>query len=950
MDFDDHEVIGVQKESATDTTASNLDDTSSKACTESDKSLATKTSHPFGFPFVPYENQIALMQAAYQTYQSSSFALLESPTGTGKSLSLICSALTWLREFQQERMNRLESRRHDLLKLIEDFKRQEEQSSDWLSIQTRRKDVDRELETVLKDIEYLKKFEEKSWSRWHAKMHASELQDYVALSEKGSASCKRIDSCNTDKSLVTGTQEDQLDMEESIEDELKEIEEDHLRPKVYFASRTHSQLTQFVNEIKRTTFADSTDSPPIRVTALASRANLCANPDVMKLKDPSAINERCMELQRETSAEKRCSYAKLKKVKDLKEQILSSVHDIEDIVKRGQAMGSCPYYAARMSVAEAEVVMLPYNNLLHHETRKASSLDLKDNIVVVDEAHNLLETICNIHSANITGRQLIGTHTLLSRYYRKFHKRMSPKNALMIKTIVEFTTAILRFIDASHTRENDEPAQTSKTTNVGAQTKRDSKLTSSQFTQAVIEIDEFVKSAKVEQFNVYRFIDYFNRSQLARKLMGLYHQDNSFEIHLDLSEIVCSDGNDEKSEVASMKLPAAKKRKTSAKKRKSKDDPSRTDLEFLLCANSHLSKAEAIMGTYPVYQFIEFLKSLTNLKEDGKLLMISNAQDILQTQIKYILLNPSRQFDTLVKEARSIVLAGGTMQPFDEFVNLLFRPLGIDGDRVKTFSCDHVIRKEQLYAASLCHGPTGKPLELSFKTRASSELIDEIGLTLMNIANVTPGGIVCFLPSYDYENFCFNRWAQSGLIAKIEKRAKQVFREPRQANQLKTVWDDYVDTIKKGKSKSQGAVLFCVVGGKMSEGINFNDDLGRCIIMIGLPYANIKSIELRQKMDYYDRACKDIAKTKSNQEMTGGQQYYENLCIKGVNQSIGRAIRHKNDYAAIVLLDRRYAGKESIRDGLPGWIKKSMNNHDRFGTMFLGLKSFFNRVNDLEYS
>lgn len=44
--------------------------------------------------------------------------------------------------------------------------------------------------------------------------------------------------------------------------------------------------------------------------------------------------------------------------------------------------------------------------------------------------------------------------------------------------------------------------------------------------------------------------------------------------------------------------------------------------------------------------------------------------------------------------------------------------------------------------------------------------------------------------------------------------------------------------------------MLCVVGGKLSEGINFSNDLGRCILMVGLPYPSLKSPELNERIDY----------------------------------------------------------------------------------------------------
>ena len=45
--------------------------------------------------------------------------------------------------------------------------------------------------------------------------------------------------------------------------------------------------------------------------------------------------------------------------------------------------------------------------------------------------------------------------------------------------------------------------------------------------------------------------------------------------------------------------------------------------------------------------------------------------------------------------------------------------------------------------------------------------------------------------------------------------------------------------------------------------------------------------------------------------------HYENLCMKAVNQSVGRAIRHKEDYAAIIFLDHRLYICAVVNSALP---------------------------------
>lgn len=112
--------------------------------------------------------------------------------------------------------------------------------------------------------------------------------------------------------------------------------------------------------------------------------------------------------------------------------------------------------------------------------------------------------------------------------------------------------------------------------------------------------------------------------------------------------------------------------------------------------------------------------------------------------------------------------------------------------------------------------------------------------------------------------------------------------------------------------------------------------------MIGLPFPNIKSAEWEAKLRHVeDVAYNSYRPPESSSGLTeaatdsrrkehskqAGREFYENACMRAVNQSIGRAIRHREDYASIILIDRRYASTR-IQAKLPGWIREGMQKVD----------------------
>jgi regulator of telomere elongation helicase 1 len=62
--------------------------------------------------------------------------------------------------------------------------------------------------------------------------------------------------------------------------------------------------------------------------------------------------------------------------------------------------------------------------------------------------------------------------------------------------------------------------------------------------------------------------------------------------------------------------------------------------------------------------------------------------------------------------------------------------------------------------------------------------------------------------------------------------------------------------------------------------------------------------------------------------------------VRAVNQAMGRVIRHRYDYGAILLADERFCSPANQRQ-LSKWLKQYLQVYDGFGQAIASLTKFF---------
>jgi len=246
---------------------------------------------------------------------------------------------------------------------------------------------------------------------------------------------------------------------------------------------------------------------------------------------------------------------------------------------------------------------------------------------------------------------------------------------------------------------------------------------------------------------------------------------------------------------------------------------------------------------------------------------------------------PRNVTSELFDEVAASVLMSATLRPFDVTTDVL----GLEDAASMAYGMGYPEANRRTFAADI------PPLFAS--DRNDPETQAAVGSLLRDAIRFTPGNTLAFFPSYAEAERYHERLAGGGLGSvyldgpdEDEERLRSEF-----------VADD-------------GAALFTSLWGTLGEGVSFDGDDARTVVVVGVPYPHL-SDRTEAVQQAYDRAFADRAPDP------GWTYAVEIPTIRKTRQALGRVIRGPEEFGVRILADRRYTdadmGKYSVRSSFP---------------------------------
>ena len=634
--------------------------------------------------------------------------------------------------------------------------------------------------------------------------------------------------------------------------------------KLVYCTRTVPEMEKVLEEMRRLDeyYTANNQELGFVTVGLTSRKHMCINPEVLRLKEGKAVDAKCHSLTMGWIREKyktdplseKCSWFEDFEDKGKHSQLDPGVYSNDDLRNYGKLKGWCPYFLARTAIYTANIVVFSYHYMLDPKIAELVSKNLTSQACIIfDEAHNI-DNVCIDSMSLVINRKTLDRAKENINKIDKRVKELKEKDAQKLKE--EYSRLVEGLRQAATESENN-----------------------TYLSNPVLPADILNESIPGNIRNCQHFLAFMRRFvEYLKSVLKVQHvvSDTPASFLNTIYNTVCID---------------------------------RKPLRFVTQRLNSLMRTLEIqdMENYRSLSVISSFATLVSTYSKGFSIIIEpydiRTPTIYNPVLHFTCMDASIAIKPVFSRFQTTIITSGTLSPIDIYPRILdFRP-------VTTASYTMTLARECILPMIVARGSDQVSISSKYETRDDIAVIRNYGNLLADMAAVVPDGMVCFFTSYDYMENVVSTWVNQGIMANVQKH-KLVFFETQNNAETQIALENYYRACDNGR----GAVLLAVARGKVSEGIDFHQHYGRCVIMFGIPYVYTQSRILRARLDY----LREQYRIRENDFLTFD-------ALRHASQCVGRVLRGKTDYGIMIFADARYSRADK-KSKIPKWIQEHLGD------------------------
>ncbi|OMJ20407.1 DNA repair helicase rad15 [Smittium culicis] len=530
----------------------------------------------------------------------------------------------------------------------------------------------------------------------------------------------------------------------------------------------------------------------------------------------------------------------------------SGVYTMDDLREYSSQNGVCPYYISRKMLAVADVVIYSYHYILDPKITELVSKDFsKDTIVIFDEAHNIDSICIDALSIDLNLEKLEASTKSVEQLSLKIQEI---KNTDASKLQDEYNSLIEGLREAGEARTNDLVIE-----------------------NPILPDDLLFEAVpgnirKAEHFVSFlrRFIEYIKARMRVMHVVA--ETTTSFLQHL--KEVTFIDKKP--LQFCSQRLAS-------------------------LVRTLEINDLEDYWGLQKVVSFA----TLCSTYDEGFMVLLepyeSDASTIPNPILHLACLDAAIAMRPIVERFNTVVITSGTLSPIEMYPKMLkIRAIIME-------SYTMTLTRACFLPIVVTRGSDQVSISSKFEVRNDPAVVRNFGNLLIEMCKAVPDGLVAFFPSYLYMESIVAMWNEMGILKTVYKH-KLIFVETPDTAETSLALESY----RKACENGRGAVLFSVARGKVSEGVDFDNNYGRAVIMFGIPYQYTESRILKARLEF----MREKYHIRENDFLSFD-------AIRHASQCVGRVLRGKSDYGLMLFADKRYARNDK-KSKLPAWISSNI--------------------------